>query len=86
MAGILAAELEAAESKQDSNAETVSRTYTVETEPVPYNDRESYGTRRDDKTGTLYVFKVARSSVSGKVTERNVAPAVTFAKAASLLV
>lgn len=82
--GILSEELQAVESKQSDSGAASPRSYTVEQSPIAYSDTEAFGTRRDDASGTLYVYRESTSSVSGKVTTRNVAPATHIAKAASV--
>lgn len=78
----LTAELSAVESKTGASDDS-PRTFTVEQEPISYGESgASYGTRRDDRTGTLYVFK--RTVKSGEVKDRNVASAVEVARIAAV--
>lgn len=91
VAEVLAADLTAAsllaelESATGATTDaTAPRTYSIVREPVRYGDTShSFGLRKSDDSGTVYVFK-RTTARDGAVKDRNVCPALDAARAASV--
>lgn len=82
-APVTAADILAAADAASPTGETTARTFTVIREPARHGaSGPAYGLRKDDASGTVYVFK--RSGSGENVKDRNMCSAIDAARAAAV--